>query len=337
MGEMHRVSILMAVYKTRESVLKEAIASVLAQTYADFELLILDDCPQNTREKTVCAYTDPRIRYFRNEKNLGIAETRNKLMELAQGEYFAVIDHDDVWLPTKLEKQVAFMDAHPDVVACGTAYRRKGTWFRRRLVRHEERHADIFARLFFRCTMYHASVVLRADVVREHQIRYNPTYVSVNDRDLYLSLAQHGKLHNLKEPLCSYRLHHAMTSVRQREAIVAEQRELRKNLLARIGLNLNAAEFEIFNTYLMRSKRIPSETILAEVKRLLNRCMAANAVSGYFPRKAFNHMCAMYRMKRNRKISFGLWLKRLLGQCRLDPWRLRRIGPAKGGHWEVVE
>ncbi len=301
----------MAVYKTRESVLKEAIASVLAQTHADFELLIVDDCPQDARGRTVGLFKDPRIRYFRNETNLGIAATRNKLMELAQGKYFAVIDHDDIWFPTKLEKQVAFMESRPDIVACGTAYRREGCPFKRRLVRHEEQHESIFARLFFKCTMHHSSVLLRAGVIRENRIRYDPTYVSVNDRDLYLALARYGKLHNLREVLCGYRVHRSMASSRQREAIVAEQRELRKCLLSRIGLQLNAVEFEVFNTYLMRGKRIPKEEILAQVKSLLNRCVAANNVSGYFPRKEFSHMCAMYRMKRNRKISLVLRLKRL--------------------------
>ncbi len=302
----------MAVYKPKTSFLREAIESALAQTYRDFELLIVDDYPADDRARIVQSYQDERIRYYLNTANMGISSTRNKLMSLASGTYWAVMDHDDVWHPEKLAAQVAFMDAHGDVVACGTAYRRKGGGLKRRLVRHEAAHEDIFARLFFKCTMYHSSVMLRARIIRENRIRYNPMYVSVNDRDLYLALAQYGKLANLQEPLCSYRLHNAMTSIRQREVIVAEQRELRKNLLSRIGLKLNAVDFEVFNTYLMRGKRIPTEEILAQVKRLLSRCVAANTVSGYFPRKAFNRMCAMYCMKRSRKISVGFYIRRLL-------------------------
>ncbi len=308
---MPKVSILMPVYKTRKSFLKEAIESVLAQTYGDFEFLILDDCPEDNRAQLIQSYHDARIRYYLNTANMGISVVRNKLMNLATGDYFAIMDHDDIWHPTKLAEQVAYLEAHPEVVVCGTAYRRIGCLLKTKLVRHEEMHDDILARLFFKCTIYHSSVLLRAAVVRAHHIHYNPTYVSVNDRDLYLKLAQCGQLHNLRVPLCSYRLHNMMTSVVHRDAIVAEQRELRKDLLARIGLQLNASEFEIFNTYLMRGKPIPSEEVLSHVKRLLNRCVAANAKSQYFPPKAFRHICAMYRMKRSRKLSLGLRLQRL--------------------------
>ncbi len=148
-GVMPMVSVLMAVYKTKHSILKEAIESVLAQTFTDFELLILDDCPADDRAGFVRSYRDPRIKYRLNTANMGVSAARNRLMDIAEGAYWAVMDHDDVWLPTKLERQVAFMDSHPEVVACGTAYRRMGgcPW-KRSLVRHEERHEEIFARLF---------------------------------------------------------------------------------------------------------------------------------------------------------------------------------------------
>ncbi len=306
-----KVSVLLPVYKTNPSVLREAIESVLAQTRGDFELLILDDCPQNMREKVVRSYDDPRIKYACNEKNLGIAGTRNKLMQMARGDYFAVIDHDDIWLPTKLEKQVAFMESHPDVVACGTAYRRHKCIFRKRLVRHEEEHDDIYARLFFRCTMYHGSVLLRASTVRAHNLNYNRVYVSLNDRVLYLRLGRHGKLHNLREPLCLYRFHGHMVSAIYREAILKEHRQVRRALLDVIGLKLDAEEFEIFNDYVMRGKRLPSTAMIARVHDLLARCVAANNKTGAFPREAFRHMCAMYRMKRSRKLAFKLHLTRL--------------------------
>ncbi len=307
-----KVSVLLPVYKTKSPVLREAIESVLAQTYGDFELLVLDDCPQNTREKIVRSYGDPRIKYAYNEENLGIAGTRNKLMQMARGDYFAVIDHDDIWLPTKLEKQVAFMESHPDIVACGTAYRRHKCIFRRHLVCHEEEHDDIYARLFFRCTMYHGSVLLRASTVREHNLKYNRVYISLNDRVLYLRLGRHGKLHNLQEPLCLYRLHSHMVSIIYREAILEEHRRVRRALLNFIGLELDAEEFEIFNEYLMRGKRLPSEEMIERVNALLVRCVVANNKTGAFPKEAFRHMCAMYRMKRDRKLSLKLYIKRFL-------------------------
>lgn len=104
---MPKVSVLMPVYKTQEEHLRQAIESVLNQTYADFEFLILDDCPDDTREDIVKSYQDKRIKYSQNEKNLGITPSRNKLIDMAQGEYLAVFDHDDISLPERFAKQVA--------------------------------------------------------------------------------------------------------------------------------------------------------------------------------------------------------------------------------------
>ena len=84
----------MPVYKTNEAHLREAIESILNQTFTDFEFLILDDCPDDDREAIVKSYKDKRIKYSKNDKNLGITPSRNKLIEMSQGEYLAVFDHD---------------------------------------------------------------------------------------------------------------------------------------------------------------------------------------------------------------------------------------------------
>lgn len=112
---MVKVSVLMPVYKTKEEYLREAISSILNQTFTDFEFLILDDCPDDDREKIVKSYQDKRITYFKNEKNLGISASRNKLIDMAQGEYLAIFDHDDISMPTRLEKQVVYLDEHPEI------------------------------------------------------------------------------------------------------------------------------------------------------------------------------------------------------------------------------
>ena len=93
---MPKISVLMPVYKTPEAYLKAAIESILAQTFGDFEFLILDDCPQDDRQKIVESYGDKRIKYIKNPQNMGISAARNKLIDLAKGEYLAVFDHDDI-------------------------------------------------------------------------------------------------------------------------------------------------------------------------------------------------------------------------------------------------
>lgn len=115
-----KVSVVIPIFRTKEAFLREAIESVLKQSFVDFELLLLDDCPEDSREAVVGEFSDARIVYLKNEKNLGIAGARNKLLSLAKGEYIAVLDHDDIALPTRLEEQVKFLDANPEVGVVGS-------------------------------------------------------------------------------------------------------------------------------------------------------------------------------------------------------------------------
>ena len=106
---MLKVSVLMPVYKTPEKYLREAIESILAQTFTDFEFLILDDCPTDkTCEAIINSYSDSRIKYQKNPENLGISGTRNKLLSMAKGEYIAVMDHDDISMPDRFENRFVF-------------------------------------------------------------------------------------------------------------------------------------------------------------------------------------------------------------------------------------
>lgn len=111
-----KVSVLVPVYRPREEYLRACIDSILSQTFCDFELLLLDDCPEDrTAEAVIKSYADGRIRYSRNPANLGISASRNLLIDMARGEYLAVMDHDDISLPERLEKETAYLDAHPEV------------------------------------------------------------------------------------------------------------------------------------------------------------------------------------------------------------------------------
>lgn len=103
------VSIVMPSYNTGRFI-KETINSVLAQTYTNWELLIVDDCsPDNTDEVVSEFLKDARIKYFKNEKNSGAAVSRNRALREAEGRWIAFLDSDDLWLPEKLEKQISFM------------------------------------------------------------------------------------------------------------------------------------------------------------------------------------------------------------------------------------
>ena len=108
MGEL--VSVIMPSYNTA-SFIAESIQSVLAQSYKDWELIIVDDCsPDNTDEIVKPYLSDERIKYLKNEKNSGAAVSRNRALREAKGKWIAFLDSDDLWMPDKLKKQVGFME-----------------------------------------------------------------------------------------------------------------------------------------------------------------------------------------------------------------------------------
>ncbi len=102
------VSIIMPSWNTGRFI-AESIESVIAQTYKNWELIIVDDCSTDNTDEVVASFNDDRIRYFKNEKNCGAALTRNRAMREAEGEWIAFLDSDDLWAENKLEKMVAFM------------------------------------------------------------------------------------------------------------------------------------------------------------------------------------------------------------------------------------
>ena len=116
------VSVAMPAYNSEEYV-KQAIDSVLAQTFSDFELIIVNDGSSDRSKEIILSYTDERIRYLENEKNLGIVKTRNRCIANAAGKYIAVLDNDDIALPFRLEEQVRFLEANSDYGVCGSFYR----------------------------------------------------------------------------------------------------------------------------------------------------------------------------------------------------------------------
>lgn len=106
---MELVSIIMPSYNTA-GFIEESIRSVMAQSYENWELIIVDDCSTDNTDEVVSFFEDPRIRYIKNEKNSGAAVSRNRALREAKGRWIAFLDSDDLWAPTKLQKQIAFME-----------------------------------------------------------------------------------------------------------------------------------------------------------------------------------------------------------------------------------
>lgn len=207
-----KVSVLMPIYKTEESYLRTTIESILSQTFTDFEFLILDDCPLDDRAALVKSYKDPRIVYLKNTSNMGITPARNKLIDLAKGEYLAVMDHDDISLPKRFEKQVAYLDAHPEVGVVGCLAE---TFPNHLNLYHPETDAEIRKALTYTCAILHPASMIRKSVLLENNIRYEERFSPAEDYCLWLRLMDYTAFHNIQEVLFKYRYHEHNTTNRQ--------------------------------------------------------------------------------------------------------------------------
>lgn len=210
---MARVTVLMPTYNVAPYV-REAIDSVLQQTYRDFELLVMDDCSTDETVDIVRNIADPRIRIVQNESNLGLAENLNRGLNLTKTEYVSRMDGDDIALPHWLQSEVEFLDTHPEVGVCGGGAQRFGT--SQSIVRLPEWHDDIVANMLFECSILVPTV--RMSVVREHGLRYRPESFPAEDYRFWADCLRVTQLHNIPDTLFRYRMHPTqICSARQEE------------------------------------------------------------------------------------------------------------------------
>lgn len=234
-----KISVLTPIYKPDEGFLRTAIGSVLGQTFTDFELILLDDCPEDDREEVVRGFDDKRIVYLKNERNLGIAASRNRLIDLARGEYLAVFDHDDICMPERFAKQVAYLDAHPE---CGVV----SGWIKPTFgveTRYPEGDHDIKVAMMRGISMWHPAAMIRKSVLESSGIRYEAEYTPVEDYMLWMRLIPHTRFHNLQSVLIDYRWHDRNTSVVRKSELDAQ--DIRVKSWAKVNLPELYAECEM--------------------------------------------------------------------------------------------
>lgn len=200
------VSVLMPVYNI-ELYLREAIDSILQQTFTNFEFIIVNDGSTDRTEEIVLSYKDERIRYYRNDKNSGVIYTLDRAMHLSKGKYLARMDGDDISLPDRLQKQYDYMQKNNcDVVASCVQLIDKdgkdiGYW--------DEDKKNISAKaiknyLPINNCIAHPTVMMKSEILKKY--KYNPKQRHNEDYDLWLRIiADGGSIQKIEEPLLMHR------------------------------------------------------------------------------------------------------------------------------------
>lgn len=282
-----RVTVLMPVHNG-ENYLREAIESVLAQTFRDFELLIVDDASTDSSPEIIRAYSDKRVRLLTNERNLKVAASLNRGLDEARGEYVARMDADDICLPRRLEKQVEFMDSHPQVGISGT--RAKAFGAASYTIRHPVDPKTIRARLLFNTAFVHPSVIMRRRLLEEHGLRYS-TLRHFEDLELWQRAAECFECGNLDKTLLLYRVtkgsaFHGADTNQQRETY----KKIDRAALGRLGIDPTDEELCLHNSL----RGLPADTDLDRLDRWLIKLRDINRKSHHYAAEAFEPMLADY-------------------------------------------
>ena len=215
-----KVTVLMLVYNA-EKYIREAIESILNQTFRDFELLILlDSKTSDSSENIIKTYVDKRIRLVENEKSMGLSELRNKGLRLARGEYVAIMDADDISYPNRLEMQYEYMEKNPDVgiVASWNDVIDGGgkvveSW------RPHRSSEDIYYFLNFRNCLAHCSILLRKDLVVRSG-GYDETMRLSEDYALYSRVSKIARISQIQELLVKWRRHETSIGAKNRNELI---------------------------------------------------------------------------------------------------------------------
>jgi glycosyltransferase involved in cell wall biosynthesis len=260
-----KISVLMSVYNG-ERFLQEAIDSILAQTYKDFELIIVDDASSDGTQQILDSYSDPRIVRFRNEKNLGIGKSLALATAIAKAHYFAKMDADDISEPDRFRIQCTFLDNHPDISAVGS------TAIHIDESGHETGRSTLSIDdllpwdLIWGNPIYHGSVMIRAAAFFTIG-GYDPTFRLAVDYDLWLRMISAGqKIATLNEPLLRYRIAGPRVTTTQREV----QDQFAKQALRRYLCNfIRPEEVDVYADAFWAFSRRERPMVQGEIDQVL--------------------------------------------------------------------
>lgn len=218
-----KVSVVMAVYNGAE-VIRTTVDSILSQTFRNFEFIIVDDCSRDDTVKITESCRDPRIILIKNSANSGQTKSLNTGLKAARGEYVARTDAGDISFPQRLEKQVAFLDKHPDVAVLGTSairYNEEGRIID--VVHMPTTERAIRQRLLVTTPLVHVSVMMRKDVIIPMG-GYDDDFYVLADYELWSRLIINGcKLANIKEVLAGYMVSSASFGARNAQGRSLEE------------------------------------------------------------------------------------------------------------------
>jgi len=305
------ISVVMPVYN-REAYLKEAIDSILNQSFRDFEFIIVDDGSTDSSPEIIRSYSDQKIKYVRLAENSGNTVARNIGIKAASGKYIAIMDSDDISVPERLKKQYDFLEKHPEIGILG-GFKKMFTpeyWF---LQHYPSNPNYIKSFLFFKNTMGQPTVMMRREIIDKNNLYYDPQLENMEDYDLWYRASTTGvKIANLDEVLLYYRL-----SLSQMSSHIDDRKEMLKDFFKRrlktLDIELDENEFEVIHGFIRGRVEVDADKYKF-IQSNLDRIEYNNRKKGLYPITAFKAAIFYFRLrlikyyyKENKKDKMGFY------------------------------
>ena len=279
------ISVVMPTYNAFASFLKESVGSILDQSFRDFEFIIIDDCSTDETRDYLDSLLDPRVRVIRNDVHLGVTKSLNIGFREARGKYIARMDSDDISRSDRFEKQLAFMESHPDVLVCGSrvSYTREDTRVCRK--KQEDMEGYRIRMLFSNPGPVHPTAFFRHESLLRHHIQYDENLMYAQDYGMWMTISQYGKIYTLPDKLLFYRKHGKQISKMHREEQIRCDKTTQEKLLCRLVDGVTEKELDIhyrYSTGYYRGLRLTKEVIAWYMKLI-----RANNRRGIYDRMRF--------------------------------------------------
>jgi glycosyltransferase involved in cell wall biosynthesis len=317
------VSFLLAVHNGARY-LGSAVDSVLGQTVADLELIVVDDASTDETPDLLATVGDQRLVVLRNDEQAGLAASLNRALDVAAGRYIARLDDDDIAAPQRLERQLARIRVEPYVAIVGSAVvDLDADGDRGRTHRLPRGGAALRWHALFSSPFFHPTVLVDRETLDRHGLRYDPAFLESEDYDLWTRLFAFADGANLSEPLVEKRVHAAQASLRRSELQEFFQRQIALREIARVVPGLSEHQAEL--AWGLGSGRVPPTKeaghalleLLAAFEREHghDRRVREAAARALLRGRLFRHASRLFRRRPSRQLAGG------------DPLRVAVVSP----------
>jgi glycosyltransferase involved in cell wall biosynthesis len=276
------VSVILPAYNAGPYI-AEAIASILSQTYTNFELIIINDCSIDNTEEQILSFTDKRIVYTKNEENRGLIFNLNKGIELSKGKYLVRMDADDISLPDRIATQVEFMENHSEIGVSGTWFQSFGAI--NSISRYEENDDAIKLQMLFHCRFCHPSVIIRKQVLTDNNFQFSTEYHHAEDYELWARIGFKTQFANIQKVLLKYRVHANSVTFKYAEIQRSNSDKVIQYLFGKIGVDISAEIIPLWIKFCYVEFNL-SINELKQIEKLIVALINANKASKYVSNKA---------------------------------------------------